>query len=284
MKIRLNLLIILLLFTSYIKAQEVVFTNYIKDYIPCEIALDDGDILKGYIKDFTLPKTVEFRTPAFDFSSIESKLNLDKTSFKFKNKLNEDVQKLSLENIHSIVLMDSDTIKYEKLKIKTINSKNEVIDLDKEVMIPLYKEDKINLYGLRAYNCLNGNNCEMMFVIAYIKNINQEFAYIPMDFNRINLFNLGSIDDKFIKSFEEAGKDCPEFLAYLDDKKESFGNKDFRKSYKEKYKQFRKEKKDKLKLIKGSKNKQREEDKLDTEFFLNIYIEFIDEYSSRCSN
>ncbi|MCX7549308.1 hypothetical protein [Xanthomarina sp. F2636L] len=277
-------LLIIILFTTLVKAQDIVFTNYTKDYIPSEIVMNNGTILNGYIKDFTLPKSFEFRTPAYDFSSIESKLNLDKQTFKFKRNLDEDFEKLGLENIHSIVIMDSDTVTYEKLKLKTINTKNEVVDLDKKVMMPLIREAEINLYGLRAYNCLNDNNCEMMYVIVYIKNINQEFAYIPIDFNRINIFNLGKIDDKFIKSFKEAGSDCPAFLTYLDEQEKSFGNKDKRKANKEKYKNFKKKKKEKLKLIKGSKNKQKEEDKLDTEFFLEMYIEIIDEYSLRCND
>ncbi|QRM90745.1 hypothetical protein FG167_16365 [Lacinutrix sp. WUR7] len=148
-------------------------------------------------------------------------------------------------------------------------------------MVPLIREGEINLYGLRAYNCASGSRCEMTYVIAYIKNKNHDFAYIPIDYNRINIFNLGKMDNKFLKSFEEAGSDCPAFLTYLNDKRKSFESKSFRKSFKEKYKQFKKEKKAKLKLIKGRKNKQQEEDKLDTPHFLNIYIEFIDAYASR---
>jgi len=278
------LLLIFIIFTSYLKAQDVIFTISDKEFISCEIELSDGNIINGYIKDFTLPNTVEFRTIGFEFKSIESKLKLDRKTFKFKKDISGNTENLKLESIQSIVLKDLDTVKYEKLKLKTINSDIVAVDLNREVMIPLIKEGAINLYGLRAYNCLNGNNCEMMYVIAYIKNQNQEFAYIPMDFNRINLFNLGKVDDKFLKSFEEAGSDCPAFITYLNEKRKSFENKSFKKSYKENYRKFKKEKKAKLKLIKGRKNKQREEDNLDTEFFLTLYTDFIDEYTLRCNN
>lgn len=278
------LCLLVLIISSYIQAQDVIFTTSQKDYIPCEIILNNGSILNGYIKDFTLPKTVEFRTPAYSFKAIESKLNLDKTTFKFKNNLSEKDQKLSLENIHSIALKDSDATTYEKLKLKTINSNMEVVDLEREIMIPLIREDKISLYGLKVFNCFNGNNCEMMYVIAYIKNQNQDFAYIPIDVNRINLLNFSNADDKFLKSFEEAGSDCPEFLAYMEEKRVSFADKDFRKAYKENYKTFQKEKKAKLKLIKGLKNKEKAEDEMDSDFFLKMYTEVIEEYSSRCDD
>lgn len=276
-------LLLFIVLSSRVNAQTLLTTIGSREYIPCEITLDDGSILNGFIKDFTLPKTFEFRGFGYDFSAIESKLKLDTKTFKYRKTLKGENEKVSLENVHSIFLKGSENIKYEKIRLKTINSKNEVVDLNREIMIPLIREDEINLYGLRVYNCMNGNNCEMMYVIAYIKNKNQDYAYIPIDFNRINLFNIGKLDDKFLKSFEETGSDCAEFLTFIDEKRKSFENKTLKKESKEKYKKFKKEKKAKLKLIKGRKEKQKEEDILDTEYFLNLYIEFIDEYTSLCS-
>ncbi|QRM90744.1 hypothetical protein FG167_16360 [Lacinutrix sp. WUR7] len=71
------LLLIFIVFTSFVKAQDVVFTISNKEFIPCEITLNDGKILNGYVKDFSLPKTLEFRSFGYEFTSIESKLKLD---------------------------------------------------------------------------------------------------------------------------------------------------------------------------------------------------------------
>lgn len=260
--------------------QEIIFDFSSKEFIPSEITLNDGSIMNGFIKDFTLPKSVEFRGLGYDFSSIESKLNLDATSIKYRSSKEGSTELLDIKNIKSILLKSEDTVRYEKLKLKTINTKNEVIDLNREVMIPLLKEGPINLYGLTAYSCQNG--CEMMYVIAYIKNVNQDYAYIPIDYNRVNIFNLGSMDDKFIKAFEEAGSDCPEFLEYLKKNKKNFADKEYRKDAKANYKQFQKDKKEKLKDIKGSRNKKIAEDKMNTAYFLKMYTDIIDEYTSRC--
>lgn len=261
-------------------SQEIIFDFSTKEFVPSEITLTNGSVIHGYIKGFALPKSVEFKGLGSEFNSIESKLYLDRTTFKYRASEEAETKMMDLEDITSILLKGEDTIRYEKLKMKTINAKNEVIDLNKVVMMPLLKEGPINLYGIGVSPCREG--CGLMFVIAYIKNVNQDYAYIPIDFNRINIFNLGSIDDKFIKSFAEVGSDCPEFLEYLETAKENFANKAFRNEYKTAYKEFQKEKKEKIKDIKGAKNKRKAEDAMDTVYFLKLYTEVIDEYNSYC--
>ncbi|MCF1193902.1 hypothetical protein [Mangrovimonas futianensis] len=270
--------IVFLLFVTSTYSQ-LVFNFSKKEYIPCEIELSDGNTLRGFVKDFDEPNAVEFSGYQF---SIESRTNLDRKFYTFVKELKGEKQDIMLEDIQSILLKDEDTIKYEKIKVKTINSNMEVVDLNREVMIPLLREGDINLYGIKVYNCGSGMGCEMAYVLAYIKNENQEHAYIPIDFNRINLFNLGKIGDKFLKSFEMAGSDCPAFLEYLEEQKVLFDDKSFQKAHKEDYKNFRKEVKQKLKTIKGGKNKRKEEDKLYAAFFVKMYTDMIDEYSSRC--
>ena len=38
---------------------------------------------------------------------------------------------------------------------------------------------------------------------------------MPIDFDRINIFNIGSIPEKMVEAFRFVGKDCPEFQNYL---------------------------------------------------------------------
>lgn len=261
-------------------SQEIIFNLYTKEFIPTEITLTNDSVINGYINDLEVPKSVEFRGLGYDFNSIENKLHLDRKTLNYRASEDGETKKMDLKDITSILLKGEDNIRYQKLKLKTINTKNEVIDLNKEVMMPLLKEGPINLYGIVAYTC--GSGCQKMFVIAYIKNQHQDFAYIPLDFNRINIYNIGSIDDKFLKSFAEAGSDCPEFLEYLETLKESFDNKEFRKETKAAYKEFQKKKKETLKNIKGAKKRRKAEDDIDTAYFLKMYTDIIDVYSALC--
>lgn len=258
---------------------QVVISLSKKEFISSEIVLNNGDIVLGFIKDFTLPKTIEVRGLTYDFNSIESKLYLDRTKFKFKKEINGTVENLDLADIKSIKLMADDTIKYEKLKLKTINSNSDVVDLEREVMIPLIKEGKINLYGLKVFECSNAYDCFLMYILVYIKKPNDEFAYIPIDFNRINIFNFGKADDKFFKVFEEVGNDCPEFLVSLKKMKTTAIDKN---EIKNEYARFEKEKKEKLKQVKNKEEKRKLAEQLDDAYFLKGYLLLIDEYTSKC--
>lgn len=258
-------------------AQVLIYTAK-KEFIPAEIRLANDEIISGYIKEFNVPNAIEFTDFSFNFN-LESELRLDRTKFNFKKTPDGASEKIELNNIKSITLKAEDTITYEKLKLKTINSKLEVVDLKREIMAPLIKKGKINVYGLRVYEC--GHGCSLMWILAYIKKPNDEFAYIPVDYNRLNLFNLGKIDDKFFKAFEEVGKDCPEFLSYLETRKAQFNDKAYKKELLAARKQFDKDKKEKLKLT-DKRERRKMEDQMDTDYYLKFYLDEIDAYSSRC--
>ncbi len=274
------LILSILAICQSIQAQDIVFFTSKKNFISSEIVLNNGNTITGFIKDFRLPHTIEVHGFTYDFSPIESKINLDRTTFKFKKEMNGSVENLNLLDIKSIKLMEEDTIKYEKLKLKTINSSLKVVNLEREVMIPLISENKINLYGLMVNQC--SINCRPMFVIAYIKKPNDEFAFIPIDFNRINMFNLGKVDDKFLKAFEEVGKDCPEFMEYIQKSKILIDDKVATKDMKSDYYRFENEKKEKLNQIKNRGERKKMSKKLDVERFLRPYFHLIEEYSIRC--
>lgn len=276
-------LFLLLFISSSLNAQNFVFSFSKKEYIPCKITLEDGTVKEGFVKDFSMPNTFEVQGFWNDFKSIESKVKLDKADFKFRETIKGETQKIVLSNIHAITLMEeNDTIRYEKLKLKTVNSKSEVIDLEREIMVPLLRKDNINLYGIKVNTCMTKNNCQLMYILAYIKNKNQEFAYIPIDFNNLNLVNTGSIGDKFTRSFEEAGKDCPAFIAWLNESKEMVIDKEMKKDAKQAYKDYQKRKKETIKKIKGRKAKLREGERIDVDYFLASYIAVIEHYKEKC--
>ncbi len=262
-------------------AQDVVFSFSKKEFLNTVIELDNGKKLTGFVKDFTLPNTVEFRGIEYGFSSIESKLNLDRTKFKFKKSLESKMEFIGTDSIKSIVLTDKDTLKYEKIKLKTLNSKLEIIDLEREVMAPLIKKGKINLYAYRVYKVLGKKN--LMYIVAYVRKPNDKYALIPLDINRLNIFNIGNIEEKFIRAYEEVGKDCPKFLEYLNYQKKMFDDKNFRKDYKEEMKLKEKEMKEIRKSAKSTEEENKLEDDFKTYTYLRLHYRFIDEYEKLCN-
>lgn len=268
--------LLLFLLGQTIQAQMTTVISTVKaEYKSAEVTLSNGNVLNGYIKDFTVPKTVEFRGVGYDFKSIESRLYMNRKDYSFRKEKDGETENLKIADIKSIKIFESDTTLYERLKLRTFNNKLEPVDVDKEVMVPLIRKDKISLYGVSVYDCTYG--CSMIWVLAYIKNEKDDYAYIPIDANTMTLFNTGKLGDKFARAFEEVGKDCPDFVAYI--KKEQ-ANQD-KKAMKEDYKAFHKSKKEKLKKVKG-KERARLESQMDIAYFLKNYNELIDEYLERC--
>lgn len=272
----LNLLLVFFIFTfSY--SQNVLFNFSKKEFIKSEIEFKSGTKIKGFVKDFNAPNTVEFRNFDFNFKSIESKLKLDRETIIFKESKDSKSRKIGTDSIKSVVLFeDDDTIKYEKIKLKTINSSLKLIDLEREIMVPLIREDKINLYGLVVFNC--DGLCELMYMLTYIKKPNDEFAISPVDVNRLNFFNLFTVEDRFFKAFEITGGDCKAFTSFLKDYKELGKNKEAKKEARDDFKQYRKENKMGSYTRKELKSATEAYGKL----FLKNYHILIDNYAKRC--
>ena len=273
--------ILILLFVYQPNNAQIVDVSLVgQQFLPSEIILNNGDTISGYTKDFTAPKALEFRT-GFEFKSIEEQLRLTTTKFKFKREINGEVENLDIADIKAIKFIgNNNTIKYEKLKLKTINRNAEVVDLERTVMIPLIQEGKINLYGMEVLECSSG--CELYYVLVYIKKPNDEFAYIPFDMNRLSFFNLGSLDDKFIKAFQEVGSDCPEFLAYIE-KREVVTAKNYnRKKLDNEYGRFEQMGKERLKQVPKGPERRKLKYQLKVESLLFPYNIVINQYSSLC--
>ncbi|MCJ8155168.1 hypothetical protein MKJ01_15475 [Chryseobacterium sp. SSA4.19] len=120
-----------------------------RPYVKADLLMENGQTRHGYLKDFLIPKFLESGI-VNDFKRVESVYHFDTKIFKFKNNKDEDAQEISLTEIKSIIIIDedgSDTTRFDKMKLKTINSKYQVEDLDLTVILPLQSEGKINLYG-----------------------------------------------------------------------------------------------------------------------------------------
>lgn len=269
------------LFLQVSKAQEVVFYFAKKEFIPTEITLSDGTIKKGYIKDFTLPRTVEFRGFLYDYKKIESKLLMDRKIFKFKSAPDATVENIDFSNISSLILKGEDTIRYDKLKLKTVNSDLEVVDLNMEIMAPLAVEGKINIYALKVYECSGG--CQLSSVLVYLKKPEDEYAMIPIDMNTITLFNYKKTGDKFARAIEEVGADCPEFLAFMTAQKELFEAPGVKKGMRDEYMKYKKQlEKEAKQKFKKTRDRVRYIEDMHFLYLLKKYIEIEEAYASRC--
>ena len=282
--------LLFILFSISIFSQEDIYFGK-KKLVGAEIILENGDIKTGFLEDFQSQRF--YNGDVQSFSGIEKKFKFEVKEFKFKEEMGSAVQLINISDVKRIVLLNTDgseRLVYDKMKLKTINSKNEVVDLNKTVILPLEEEGKLSLYGItivaygQASPYSRGPATEYLttLFIPYLKNSNSEYAYLPFDINRMNLFNLGKLEDKFKKAVEEATKECPEFQAHIDETMrvfESSQKKDLKKIF------YEKEEK-KKQIRKQTKNKQEEnflQMQIDAEYGMKPYLQLVNDYNKKCN-
>lgn len=99
-------------------------------------------------------------------------------------------------------------------QIKAINTKGEVVDKSHDSSQPILYDGKLQIYGSNIF-ASDKNLCRYSYSAFYIKNSKNDFGIMPIDFDRINIFNIGSIPEKMVEDFRFVGKDWPEFQNYL---------------------------------------------------------------------
>lgn len=249
-----------------------------KPFVGAEIILENGDIKTGYLQDFHTPRFVE--TEMGFLSGIEKKLKFETKEFKFKEEQTSVLEIIKIEDLKRIVILNKDgseKLVYDKMKLKTINSSNEVIDVNKTVVLPLEQEGKINLYGINVAFFQNNRYVSSLY-LPYVKKPNDEYAYILIDINRINLFNLGKIDDKLQKGLFEVTKDCPSFSNALSTRMKTF-EKEIKESRSEGIRQKNQARKDN----KDKAQANFEAMKIDHEYASSPYQDLLDEYAKKCT-
>jgi len=258
------------MFTAY--SQDIVFFTGGQKFVKTEITFLNGKVTEGYLKDFRLPRTVEVRGPGYEFKSFEKKLRLDSKQFSYKKELTDDKAKaIGTDSIKAIKFIEGDSITYfEKMTLKTVNTKNQLIDLEREVFLPLIQKGKIDLYGLKVKEA---GNDDLITVLAYIKKPEDNFAVIPIDMNRLNIFNVWSMEERFVHGFKFITTDCAAFQALMDERLQKIesGDKEYKQTMKESYQDF-------MKNAKGTP-----EDKFSF-YYYNLYLDVIDDYSDLCSD
>lgn len=248
-----------------------------------DIVMEDGTHREGYLKSFLMPKF--FETGMGAFKTLEKSLHLDTKEFKFQKTKTSPVEIININDVKTIYLINEqdklDVIQFDKMKLKTVNSKMEVVDLDRTVILPLQSDGKLKIYGF-SITMMEGKQYMGSFLISYIRTGNDKYAYIPFDINRFNLFNIGKAKGKFQVAFQEATKKCPAFQTYLKENEIKI-TREKRKELIKEFKEKEKRKKEARKSVKGKDMKNFVQYKIDHEYNIKGYIEIQEKYNELCN-
>jgi hypothetical protein len=259
--------------------------NFKADYVPAKVRFVDGHTEEGFIYGFIENRKFEINLDlGLGPQSLEKDLNLDDKVFDFKNDINGPKRKLTIKDINEVILVGDGanfTI-YRLFNIKRANNKGEIIDANKKIWLPLIKKGVVNIYGYDIYRKASANDQGegvYMFTMVYLQKENQDYAMSTIDYDNISIFNMGKVDDKSAAVLKEAFKDCPKFVATIDQKvklsKEE--KKDMRKEY------FTDQKE--LKNLKKGKS-QAEYNEIERDYYHKKLVapfdKLIDEYVATC--
>lgn len=271
---KLTALLFIFLYSLSFAQEDVYFGR--KKSIPAEIIMENGDVKTGFLQNFQNPKYVH--ADMLLLGNIEKKLRFEIDEFNFKEEQSSAVEKISINDLKRIVILAQDGSKklvFDKMKLKTINVKGEIVDVQKTVVLPLEQEGKTNLYGINIVFMQNNRYTNNIF-LPYMKKADEEYGYIVIDLNRVNFFNLGKIDDKLKKAIYEVTKDCAPFSDNLDARIKEFED-DVKTARKEAF-----EKKKELKKLAKSRGEGFDAMKIDHEYASMPYMDLLDEYKQKC--
>lgn len=202
------------------------------------ILFNDGHSETGLVKSF-----LEQRTISAGFSSnLEHELNLDDKIIKFKLSNDAEVKDLSIDDIKQITISyeNNYSITYRVLYLKELDKKGDFKEKSRKVFLPLLKEGKINIYGLRYSTQTGSGSGPYTGEVFYYQNAEEDYA--------INYFNMGfsamfNIQQRTLNPFRILFKDCPSALKEIDNFQNKWKNasKEERKAKKEEEKKLMKE-------------------------------------------
>jgi|GEM_PF-3826171 len=248
------------------------------NFIEARIVFKDGHSENGFIKGFIDQPNITFNYET-GFESLEKQLNLTDNKFEFKNTEEGISRKLTNEDVNQITIVfdKGKFYTYQLYNMKTANSKGKIVDVNRKIWLPVIKKGKVNILGFNIINSSNGRYGE---TVVYLNREGEDFVINPFDRNRINFFNLGKIDDKFIATLNEVFKDCPEYLNLINADPKSFvemTTKKIKENRKEADKKFKDDSKDLNK-----KDRKNLEIEIYEQFYIAEYIKIIDEYLKFC--
>ena len=209
------------------------------DYVSCTIIRENGIRTKGFIQNLISTKTKRLEVYD-DFKSWEKIFNLDRKNFIFKSVENTEPISIPADSLKSIIIYPeiNDSLVYDKVFTKTINIKNNVVDLDKQLFLPLLRKGKLDFYGF-YFTKYEGSSKSDEFM-GYIKRPEDNFVIKPFDINRLNIFNVWTLEERIYTAFLTLTKDCDVYQAYMTDKiaKAKKNDKNYKKECKEELRKY----------------------------------------------
>lgn len=274
-----KILLLSFLFVALIFNAQVYLYFGNKPFVKADLQMEDGSTKTGYLQDFQTPKIAE--TDLGFLQGIEKKLKFEVKDFKFKEQKTSTVQVIPIGDIKRIVLTDdngNDKLTYDKMKLKTVNVKGELVDVNKTVVLPLEQEGKFNLYGINLAFIQNKRYVSALY-LPYIKKPNDEYGIILIDINRINFFNLGKIDDKIKAGLLAVSNDCLIFQKDIDNQMKIL-EKDVVENRREGIKRKNQARKD----IKNKNQENLMAIKIDYDYVIKPYLNLMNRFYDKCLN
>lgn len=254
---------------TYTSNGGLINLNLGNKYEEAEITYSDNTKVKGYINGFIENNSIEVGLGLDYFDKLEDQLNLDDKKFHFKKEINDKPIILTQDKIKSIsVVVNNVTKTYYLLKIKSVDKKKNIVDLNRKVWLPLLKDsEEIKIFGFNLFI-----NNRYVHTYTYLSN-DDEYALKPTDKSFIS-------SDAIIESYQIMLKyifnDCEKIKPLI----EEFTNKEnAKKKYAELQLQIKAVKKEKDLTKVEEKNKIL---KLNEDYFTEPYVKMIEEYQKSC--
>jgi len=255
---------------TYTSNSGLINLNLGNKYEEAEITYSDNTKVKGYINGFIENNSIEVGLGLDYFDKLEDQLNLDDKKFHFKKEINDKPIILTQDKIKSIsVVVNNVTKTYYLLKIKSVDKKKNIVDLNRKVWLPLLKDsDKIKIFGFNLFI-----NNRYVHTYTYLSN-DDEYALKPTDKSFIS-------SDAIIESYQIMLKyifnDCDKIKPLI----EEFTNKE---NAKKKYAELQLQ----IKSVKKEKDLTKDEEKnkilkLNEDYFTEPYVKMIEEYKKSCN-
>lgn len=221
---------LLFFLTVVLKSNAQLLINFGgNQYYEAKIYLENGTEKEGYILDFNDEKflSLAIQHDIEKLTTIENQRGLKNEFYYFRESEKAKDEKILLTDIKKIELITINSVTkkpkhhtFEKVNLARVNNDLEIQPENEYVLLRLFlSNSKIAIYSFTSNGCddLSSINCRMGITHDfYFRKQGEEYAIKPID---INLFAMGKVEDKFYKSFEYFGKDCPKFLTYMNELK-----------------------------------------------------------------
>lgn len=258
-------------------SQQYYGKEKISDLPKVEFTLMDGSKINGLF--------VAYNYPNGSYPGFFDKNNI--YSFEYKKTQESKTEKLVANDVKILKIFDENgevVNSIEKLNMKAVDKNGEASDKKKKSFQPLLYDGKIQIFGSNINMCTN-SICNYAYSEFYIKNAKDDFAIMPVDYDKLNLLNVFSIYDKLVEAFRYAGRNCLDFQKYMDVFEAKIKDKSFRKKMTADVKETRKRAFDEAKAQKLGHNEIQEMIGLRMqEYYLNLYSGIISEYEKNCPN